>query len=377
MTAIEGSCETRFRAVREAFERNFHDLDELGSAVSVTLDGKTVVDLWGGHADPARTRAWRRDTIVALLSVTKQVTALCLHMLIDRGRVDLDAPVARYWPEFAQAGKAGVLIRHLLDHRAGVPVLDRAWPGIAYDWDAMSAALAAQAPLWEPGSVPCYHTTAYGHLLGEVIRRVSGKTPGRFLREEIAGPLGLDLHIGLQPDAEARCAQFIRSTDHAMLRQAADDASSLFARAWSVFARDEDLNSPDWRRREIPCCNGHGNARALARLCGALARGGELDGVRLLSESALRRASVEQWEGRERVGRYHRYSLGFPLNCPGETPMGPNREAFGFLGAGAATAIVDPAARIGFAYTPNKMDTALGLGQRVTRLIDATFAAVY
>jgi CubicO group peptidase (beta-lactamase class C family) len=298
-------------------------------------------------------------------------------MLVDRGLVDIDAPVARYWPQFAQAGKADLPVRYLLDHRAGLPVIDHAWPGIAYDWEAMTAALAAQAPMWEPGSTPCYHTTAYGHLVGEVIRRVAGKSPGAFLRDEIAGPLGIDFHIGLAPQAEARCAQFIRTTEHAMLRQAVEESSTLFTRAWSVFARDEDLNSPQWRRCEIPCCNGHGNARALARLCGALARGGELDGVRLLRDATLRRAIVEQWEGTERVGRYHRYSLGFPLNCAKQTPMGPNPDAYGFLGAGGQTGIVDPQARVGFAYATNKMDPAIGLGERATRLIEATFAAVY
>src|SRR2546423_1479147 len=174
-----------------------------------------------------------------MLSVTKQVTALTLHMLVDRGLVDIDAPVARYWPEFAGAGKAELPVRYLLDHRAGLPLLDGAWPGIAYDWDAMTKALAAQAPLWPPGSTPCYHTTTYGHLLGEVIRRVSGKSPGSFLRDEIAAPLGIDFHIGLAPQDDVRCAEFIRTTDHAMLRQALDGSATLFARAWSVFARDE------------------------------------------------------------------------------------------------------------------------------------------
>lgn len=367
---ISGTCDTRFSALRDAFLENFAARGEIGASVAVTVDGVPVVDLWGGYRDAARSRPWERDTIVTTNSVTKEVTALALHLLADRGRIDLDAPVADYWPEFAQNGKATLPVRYVLDHRAGLPVLDSAWPGMAYDWKAMIDALAAQAPLWEPGTTPCYHAATQGYLMGEIIRRVSGKMPGAFIREEISGPLGLDWHLGLTPEEEARCADFIANTDHTGWSTEHTDSAVRFERAWRIFPEDENYNSPQWRRLQVPSSGGHGNARALARLCGALARGGEVDGVRLISEAALRNAIEPQWEGPERVGRTLRLGLGLLLNCKG-TPMGPNPGAFGMFGAGGQVAIADPVSRIGFAYTMNRMDPASGFGPRASALIGA------
>jgi CubicO group peptidase (beta-lactamase class C family) len=202
---IHGTCDPRFAAVRDVFLANFAEDDEIGAAVAVVVDGKTVVDLWAGWADPDRTRPWQRDTIANVYSCTKGMTALCLHRLVEQGRVDLDAPVARYWPEFAQAGKEGIPVRWLLSHRAGLAAVKPMLPAEAlYDWDAMVAALAAETPWWEPGTKHGYHAVTFGWLVGEVVKRVSGKSLGSYFRDEVAGPLGVDFHIGLRVASRAR-----------------------------------------------------------------------------------------------------------------------------------------------------------------------------
>lgn len=219
---IQGHCDARFDAVRAAFEENFDEREELGAAVTVLVDGAPVVDLWGGWADAARTRAWERDTVVNVWSTTKGPTALCAHILIDRGLLDPDAPVATYWPEFAAAGKEGVLVRHLLSHRAGLAGLREPHSlEQLFDWELTTSRLAAQEPWWEPGSVSGYHALTYGFLVGEVVRRVSGLLPGAFLEREVTGPLGIDFTIGL-PDKEAgRAAELVHPRPRATSEQAA------------------------------------------------------------------------------------------------------------------------------------------------------------
>src|SRR2546426_11011682 len=208
--AVQGCCDARFAVVREAFAANFEAGREVGASFAATVDGEPVVDLWGGHADAARTRPWARDTIVNVFSTTKAMTALCAHMLADRGRLDLDAPVARYWPEFARAGKERITTRHLLTHSAGLAALRRSLPTEAlYDWTRMVEALAAETPWWEPGSANGYHAMTYRYLVGEVVRRLTGKTLGKFLRDEVTAPLGADFHIGLAPSEDARVAEMV------------------------------------------------------------------------------------------------------------------------------------------------------------------------
>jgi CubicO group peptidase (beta-lactamase class C family) len=208
--AGDGVCDARFRGVREAFAGNFARHGEVGAAVAVTIESKPVVDLWAGHADATRTRRWARDTIVNVASATKGPTAICAHRLADRGLLDLDAPVAAYWPEFAQAGKAALPVHLLLSHRAGLPAIDKPLSTAAlYDWDTMVGALAAQAPWWEPGTRHGYHTFTFGWLVGEVVRRITGKSLGGYWREEVAGPLGIDCHIGLDARHDARVAEFL------------------------------------------------------------------------------------------------------------------------------------------------------------------------
>src|SRR5437773_1365658 len=207
---IHGHCDPRFLAVRDAFAANFAAGREVGASFATTVEGELVVDLWGGYADAATTRPWERETIVNVFSTTKAMTALCAHLLVDRGELDLDAPVARYWPEFAQAGKERITTRHLLTHTAGLAALRRSLPTEAlYDWTRMVEALAAETPWWEPGSANGYHAMTYGYLVGEVVRRLTGKTLGRFLRDEVTAPLGADFHIGLAPSEDARVAEMV------------------------------------------------------------------------------------------------------------------------------------------------------------------------
>jgi CubicO group peptidase (beta-lactamase class C family) len=296
--AISGVCDARFRAVRDAFAGNFAHQGEIGAAVAVTVDGKRVLDLWAGHTDARRTRPWTRDTIVNIASATKGPTAICAHYLAGRGLLDLDAPVAAYWPEFARAGKAAIPVHLLLSHRAGLPAIDAPLPTEAlYDWGAMTRALAAQQPWWEPGTRHGYHAFTFGWLVGEVVRRITGRSLGRYWREEVAGPLGIDCHIGLGAEHDARVAEFIPGPPGELDVEAEliKNAGPMTAKAVNNPPKTvADMNTRAWRRAEIPAGNAHTNARALARAYGALACGGELDGVRLLSPQDIDRARAER-----------------------------------------------------------------------------------
>lgn len=364
--AIEGHCDRRFRAVKEAFAANFDAYGEVGAAVAVMVDGEMAVDLWAGYADAARARPWQRDTIVNLYSTTKGMTAICAHRLADQGLLDIDAPVARYWPEFGQAGKEDIPVRYLLSHQAGLPaVRDILPPGSLYKWDVMTSVLAAQAPWWEPGTQHGYHALTFGFLVGEVIRRITGMSVGAYFQEEVAGPLGLEFYIGLAPEHYGRTADMIPSPLPAL--DASNPLAQVFAdpqsMSFKAFVMTADLmgnplymNSREWRAAEIPAANGHGNARALARAYGALARGGELDGVRVLSPQAIDAAIQEQCHGMDAVmlGFPSRFALGFALPVP-EMRIAPGERVFGHGGMGGSQAFADPDAKIGFGYTMNKM----------------------
>jgi len=372
---IFGHCAPRFEAVRAAFQANFDQGLETGASVCVMQDGRAVVDLWAGHADAASTRPWERDTICNVMSVTKAMAATCLHVLVDRGLVDLDERVARYWPEFAANGKEDICVRWLLDNRAGLPVLaDDLWPGAILDWTAMTQALAAQAPLLEPGGPPAYHIRTAGFLVGEIVRRVSGQSLGTFFREEIAQPCGIDFHIGLRDGEIARCAEFIPQTAGTLIGAGQQSADSMIARAARQLPLPLDSNAAAYRRAEIPSTNGHGNGRSVARLYAVLAGGGALDGHRLLRRETVEAALVMQHQERESVmGRQYRQALGYLLNTPGDFDIGPNPASFGLLGAGGALGFADPDARIGFGYVENRMHAAMGLGARAPALVKSLY----
>ena len=373
--AIHGQCAPGFDAARDAFEANFATDDEVGACVSVVLDGRTVVDLWGGWRDRAMSQPWARDTIVCMMSVAKGVSATCLHMLVDRGQVALDAPVAQYWPEFAQNGKAGVKVRHVLDHTAGLPVLnEKLHPLAMFDHALMVDALARMAPLWEPGTQSGYHVHNQGFLIDEIVRRVDGRTLPQFLRDEVAGPLGLDYRFGLDAADQARCADFIQATEGTIFAARNGDPAKIISRAWDQLPDPLDLNSAQWREATITSASGHGNARAVARLYGALARGGELDGVRLMSAATIDRAITEQHNMVEvMMQRPYHQALGFLLSSEPIVWMGPGHRSFGHHGVGGSIGLGDPDARLGFAYAMNKMHMRPDNGPRARRLIEAVY----
>ncbi|MEU9702879.1 serine hydrolase domain-containing protein [Streptomyces sp. NPDC047981] len=382
--AIEGRCDPRFAAVREAFEANFRTRDELGAGVTVQVRGETVVDLWGGWADAARTRRWERDTVVNVWSTTKGVTALCAHLLADRGLLDLDAPVASYWPEFGAAGKETLPVRFLLSHRAGLSGLREPLTlAEFYDWEVTTARLAATEPWWEPGSRSGYHAMTYGFLVGEVIRRVSGRLPGAFLHEEITGPLGIDFTIGL-PDKEAdRVAELVHPRVASDAEQAAVFAQ-LAPAARAALANPPvgatEANSAAWRAAEVPAANGHGTARAVARLYGAFAERGPSGGDRILSEAAAERAREGQGSCRDLVlgaGFAHdtECALGLWLSGPNAS-YGPNPRAFGHDGFGGSCGLADPEAGVSLGYVMNRMGPRIADDPRKMALVEAVYAAL-
>ncbi|MQY30831.1 serine hydrolase domain-containing protein [Nocardia aurantia] len=290
MAELRGHVDDRFEPVARALSAALDAVD-VGASAAVYVDGEPVADLWGGYADAARTVPWERDTIVNVFSTTKPMVALSALILADRGELDLDAPVARYWPEFAAAGKHDARVRHLLGHTAGLPDWDTpiSVPEL-FDGPSVTARLAAQAPQWEPGTAGGYHSLTFGYLVGEVIARVSGRSVGTFFAEEVAGPLGADFHIGLAPEHDRRVA--------ALIAAPSGDKPEGFAVGVS------DANTPEWRRAEIPAVNGHGNARSVAAVQSVLTSGGVGgDGVRLLSPAGCERALEEQFRGTDRVLR--------------------------------------------------------------------------
>ncbi|WP_328749144.1 beta-lactamase family protein [Streptomyces sp. NBC_00285] len=367
MTTIDGEVEVGFEPLREAFEANFSQHGDIGAAVCVYQYGRPVVDLWGGTADPETGRPWTRDTLQLVYSATKGATATAAHMLAQRGVLDLDAPVAKYWPEFAANGKADIPVRWLLSHQAGLIALDQPVPlDEALAWHPMVTALAAQRPLWTPGTTHGYHGRTWGWLVGEVIRRVSGRTPGRFFADEIAAPLGLDFFIGLPADQRDRVSRM------AYQRPAVDltavpaesvpeelrelvaawrDPESFSNRAYAVTDPAAiDFDSPKVQAAELPASNGIGTARGLARMYAALI--GEVDGVRLLTPETLESATKEQAGGKDQVMLIpSRFSSGYMLPTETNPMTGPC--AFGHTGRGGSLGFADPEHGIAFGYAMN------------------------
>ncbi|MGC2444252.1 serine hydrolase domain-containing protein [Candidatus Binatus sp.] len=382
---IEGTCDPKFNRVKDAFAENFEKRGEVGAAAAIMLDGKSVVDIWAGHADKEKTRPWARDTLVNVYSTTKGVTAICAHRLADKGLLDIDAPVAKYWPEFAQAGKDKLPVRYLLSHKAGLAAVRKTLDEDAlFKWDKMTTALAEQEPWWEPGTKHGYHALTFGYLVGEVIRRITGKTPGTYLREELAGPLGLDLHIGLDAKNDARTGDMIPMPPPApgepnLFAEIMKDTESVTFKAFMNppgGMRPGLVNTREWRAAEIPAANGHTTARSLAKLYGAVARGGELDGVRVMSKEQVAQCSIEQSNGPDALLILNtRFSLGFMMSQPGAS-LGPNAKSFGHPGAGGSLGYADPEAKFGFGYTMNKLHAGLLIDARATALIDALYASM-
>ncbi|MGX5840981.1 serine hydrolase domain-containing protein [Mesorhizobium sp. ArgA1] len=373
---MDGICDPRFAGVREAFGRSFDQGLELGGGVSVVVHGRTVVDLWGGHADAARNRAWRQDTLVNVWSCTKGVVALAIAMLVERGKLDYAAPVAHYWPEFAAGGKERITLDQVMSHQAGLNGLavpmDEA--GLLA-WTPFVDALAAMPPLWEPGSRCVYHALTYGHLAGEVLRRVDGRSVGRFIAEEIAGPLGADFHVGLPASEDPRVAEMIegpKTSDWVEFVRAspfphASDNPTPRARA---------PNDRAWRAAEVPGGNGQSTANALARIYGMMAAGGVWESKPLIGPAAVEEA------GRPRIrGMDDSFALptAFAAGYQMEDPSYAGRaspQTFGHSGWGGAIGFADPAAGVGFGYVTNRMLGFDDLDPRRKGVIDAVYDAL-
>ena len=351
---IGGFADEKFAGVRETFEQNLASGADIGASFCVTIEGETVIDLWGGWADEARTRPWTRDTIVNVYSTTKTMTALTALVLADRGLIDFDAPVARYWPEFAANGKAGVKVSHLMSHSAGLSGWkETITEADIYDWDKATGLLAAQAPYWEPGTASGYHALTQGYLVGEVVRRVTGKSLGTVFKEEIAGPLGADFHIGLPASEDARVADLIPPPPGGAI---GDGEQPELTRNMSSNPPIDPLvtRTRAWRGAEIPAANGHGNARSIAGVHRILANGGTANGVRIMSEAGCRKALQVQIEGTDLIfNAPARFGMGFGLPSPTVPLPNPNSVFWG--GYGGSLAVIDMDARTSFGYAMNKM----------------------
>jgi CubicO group peptidase (beta-lactamase class C family) len=376
-TEIHGYCDSKFTSVKEAFSKNFDQGLEVGASFSATIDGKFVVDIWGGYADEAQTKSWERDTIICVFSTTKVMTSICALMLIDRGLLDPDAPVAKYWPEFAQSGKENILVRHIMSHTAGLPALDMPIPmETFYDWNQVVSLLAAEKPWWEPGKDWGYHAFTFGHLVGEVVRRITGKTLGTFFREEVAIPLGADIYIGLPEEHEPRVGEMIPLPEYKPGDPSYIPPGSMLYRAMNfpIFSALESRNRA-FRAAENPAGNGTGNARSVARVASAVACGGELDGVRLFGLPIIDKALEEQYYGTPQSWpRPIRFGLGFGLTSK-EMPIGPNPRVLYWGGYGGSVVVMDLDARLAYSYVMNKM--GITPNPRIVPIIGALYASLY
>jgi CubicO group peptidase (beta-lactamase class C family) len=377
MAEIHGACDERFEAVRSALARNLDSGEELGASFVLDIDGDVVVDLWGGFRDEARTVPWDERTITNVWSSTKTVTSLAALMLVDRGQLDVDAPVARYWPEFGAAGKQDVLVRHLLSHASGVSGLDQ--PAVVadlYDWAGSTSRFAAQAPWWEPGTASGYHALNYGHLVGEVVRRISGKGLKQFVAEEIAGPLGADFQIGAVESDWGRIADVVAPPPLDIDLAALDPDSPAVKTFTGPIPVAEDANTPGWRRADIGAANGHGNARSVARVMSAVARGGEVGGVRLLGPDTIDLIFREQQNGIDLVaGVPLRFGVGYGLPRLDVIPYIPDEKICFWGGWGGSMIIMDVGRRMTISYMMNKMGAGIVGSERSAEYCKAIFDA--
>lgn len=374
MAEVNGTCEERFSGVRDALAATLDQGLDVGASAAVMVDGQTVVDVWGGFVDEAKTVPWERDTIINVWSTTKTMTALCALILADQGELDFHSPVARYWPEFAAAGKENVEVRHLLGHTAGLSGWTEPMQNEdLYDWEKATGLLAAQAPWWEPGTASGYHAITQGFLVGEVVRRIVGQSLGSFFAKEVAGPLGADFHIGLAPEHDSRVAKVIPPA-------ALDldlDPASIAARTLGNPLLDAAMSWEEpWRRAELPAANGHGNALSVAAIQAAVVCGGEVGGVRLLSASGCDALFEEQSHGTDLVlGIPLRFGLGYGLNSP-ELPIGPNPRLCFWGGWGGSLVINDLDARMVVAYVMNRMGEGTVGDQRGAGIVMAAYGAL-
>ena len=383
---IEGRCEPEFYPVRDAFHRHFQERKEIGASVAIYVEGEKVVDLWAGVVDKKGT-PWEQDTISNVFSATKGISAVCVHRLVDQGLLELSRPIADYWPEFAENGKGNITLRDVLSHQAGVAAVKEILPGgVLYNPKAMAAAIAREAPWWKPGSKHGYHALTMGWILGELVYRVTGKSLGAYLQEEIAEPFGLDMFVGLPDQHDERSAAVIRKglygLDFNMVRFILEIGLRRQSVTAKAFTNPRTLmgstNSSAWKKSEIPAANGQTNGRSLAKFYGILANGGALHGKQLLSPEAIARCMAEQSHGFDQVLRLNtRFSLGFMLSQEkGSGHFGPCSQSFGHPGAGGSMGFADPDRKLGFGYVMNRMSSRILVDPRSQELIKALYRCV-
>lgn len=373
---FEGETAAGFEPVAEAFRANFQrqdDYRELGAALAVYWRGRRVVHLWGGEREPGGA-PWTHDTLVNIWSATKGLMAVAMARLVERGLVDYEAPVARYWPEFAEAGKADIRVIDILSHRSGLNGF-RAPTTIEEfaDWDLLIGRLAAQTPFWPPGAYASYHAMTYGFLAGEVARRVTGLSPRDLFRAELARPLQADIHLGLPADAYGRLAPIIVPAQWATSPAGSVDAIAEPASV-NPAPRPDWANREDWRAAQVPAANGHASADGLARIYGALANGGELDGTHFLSPATIAAMSAARTDGEDHMLGARRWAAGLSLNASGG--WGPNPGAFGHAGWGGAFGCADPQAQVGIGYVMNRMGGKVAEDPRAAALCTAVHACL-
>ena len=396
---IFGYCDPRFEQVADVLRHSLESKFEVGASFAVEIEGEMVMDLWGGHKDAERTMPWQQDTIVNVFSVTKGVTAICAAKLIEQGRLDLHQKVSHYWPEYGCNGKENTTVLDFLCHRAGmfgfrdqVPLDD--WT----NWGQFTGMLAAQAPFAEPNSIQAYHALTFGWLVGELIRRVDGRTVGVYFKEEIANPLGLDFAIGLDDSDMARCAQMLMLDElpsisqlnvlkylpDFLLSKSLTNIKAAVSRGFNPIAFDgramdnpNFANTTEWRRAEIPAANGHGVASSLATLYGILSNGGSRDGNEVLKPETIELLRTVHSNGPDMVlfGLNYKFGLGHMLNAP-ITPIGRNRSEsmFGHTGIGGAVVFGDVEKKLGFSFFNNQQHKDLKLYETSNKLAKALYS---
>ena len=394
---VQGFCDEKFIEAQDAFEKSLTSGFELGASISMEIEGEKVIDLWGGHTDLEKNSLWEEDTLVNVFSTTKGMAAICLLQLVEKELLDLYTPVSEYWPEFSQNGKEKIPVRYLLCHRSGLcGVREPLEPGSFTNWDLICSELAKQKPFWDPGSAHGYHAITYGHLVGEVLRRIDGRTIGNYFREEIAEPLDLDFWIGL-PEKEfhrvtdinpskpspimpllAKLPRVLLPGPFKFLVDFTDTSKPVGAAFNNPPMASEnnkfEANTSEWRTAEIPAANGHGTARAISTLYGILANGGNRDGVHVLNPETIEAARETQVEGKDLVlpGIYSRFGLGFMLGTK-QINMGPGKGSFGHGGAGGSLGFSDPDNRIALGFTMNQMHPGITAWKTATDVADIVY----
>ena len=396
---ISGYCEDNFIEARNIFEKSISSGFELGGSIAVEVQGKKVIDLWGGYLDHTQSKAWEENTLVNVFSTTKGIAAICLLQLIEKGLLDIEKPVCEYWPEFSVNGKENIPVKYLFCHKAGLcGVREPLESGAFSNWDLITSELAKQKPLWEPGTAHGYHAITYGHLVGELLRRIDGRTIGQYFKEEIAEPLNLDFWIGL-PDSEfdrvsdiypskpgplqylfpllTKLPRFVLPGRAKFLLDFGDTSKPVgaaFNNPPISSNRGMEANTKQWRNAEIPAANGHGTARSIAKLYGILANGGSRDGIHVLSPETIEKGRQTQSDGKDLVlgGMRTRFGLGFMLGTE-NVSMGPNPNAFGHGGAGGSLGFSDPDNNISLGFVMNQMHQGITAWKTATDVAESVY----